>query len=290
MFRREKGRRRSRRQETVPSVWRHVFLGVGACLFVFLIAVLLWYGTRFPSVTIQTVSVEGGDTIPLNVVSEVVENSLRGSYLKIVPYRFAYLYPKDSVATAITGIPRIKSAKIDRRDNELHVAFTEYEPYALWCTALDDTPRCYFLDDTGYAFAPGPRMQGGSLVRHFFEGEGVLEKKQVFEEILFTATHSFLNRLEKELSLRVTDVLYTKDGDMMLNVNGGGELMIRYGESYDVVFNNLASVLSSDEFKHIEPGNFKYIDLRFGNKIFVNEKLELEAEATTTQETATTTE
>jgi hypothetical protein len=290
MFGREKVRSRSRRHESTPSVWRHVLLGVGACLLVFLGAVSLWYGTRLPSVTITTVSVEGGETISPDTVRESVEGALDGAYLKIIPYRFAFLYPKDSIAALVTALPRVKEATVARNDNKLHVTFREYVPYALWCTALDDTPRCYFLDETGYAFAPGPRLQGGALVRHMFEGDGALEKKQVFPSEAFSGTHVFLHRLEKELSLRVTDVLYTKDGDVTMKVNGGGELMLRNGESYDVVFNNLASILSSEEFKHIEPGNFRYIDLRFGNKIFVNEKMELETPATTTEETGTSTE
>jgi cell division septal protein FtsQ len=288
MFGRDKTRSRRRRHESTPSLWRHVFFGVGTCFFVLLLAFGLWYGTRLPSVTIASVKVEGGETIQSDTIRKVAESALNGSYLKLVPYRFTFLYPKDSVAAAVTAIPRVKSAIIDRQNKELRVTFTEYVPYALWCTAQDDTQRCYFLDETGYAFAPGPQLQGGALVRHLFEGEVVLEKKQVFGAETFSTIHAFLHRLAEELSLRVTDVFYTKDGDVKLKVNGGGELILRNGESYEVIFNNLASVLSSDEFKHIEPGNFKYIDLRFGNKIFVNEKMEPDA-PTTTESVATST-
>jgi len=38
-----------------------------------------------------------------------------------------------------------------------------------------------------------------------------------------------------------------------------------------VTVNNLNVVLTSDEFTDIQPGGFQYIDLRFGNKVFVNE-------------------
>jgi hypothetical protein len=146
-------------------------------------------------------------------------------------------------------------------------------------------PKCYFLDATGYAFAPGPQLEGGTLVRHIREGGEVLEKKQVFEASAFQGMHTFLLELTNELKLRVTDVLYTKDGDANLSVNGGGKLRIRSGEPYEKIFENLKSVLTSETFKHLEPGNFQYIDLRFGNKIFVNEQPEVIA--TTTEATTT---
>ena len=38
------------------------------------------------------------------------------------------------------------------------------------------------------------------------------------------------------------------------------------------VIENLKTILVSEEFSHLKPGNFQYIDLRFGNKIFVNEE------------------
>lgn len=289
MFKRGTIRREGKRHESTPSLRRHIFVGVSICVLVLIFAVSIWYGTRLPAVTIASISVEGGETIQSDTVRTVAQNALDGSYLKLIPYRFTFFYPQDSVAHAITAIPRVKSAVITRDSKNLSVTFTEYVPYALWCTALDDTPRCYFLDETGYAFAPGPRLQGGTLVRHFFEDAGALEKKQVFDPEAFSQMHTFLHRLTGELSLRITDVLYTNDGDVKLSVNGGGELLFRNGESYEVLFTNLASILSSDEFKHIEPGNFKYIDLRFGNKIFVNEKMEPDIPATTTEAAATST-
>ena len=68
-------------------------------------------------------------------------------------------------------------------------------------------------------------------------------------------------------------------------------------DSFDRVFANLSSVLESESFTHLEPGNFQYIDLRFGNKVFVNEELgvatstesELGSSTVTAGESASTT-
>lgn len=270
MFGRTRIHARNRRRDDTPSVWRHVFVGVGICSFATLIAVGVWHFTRLPAFTLATIDVEGGDTIPNERVRAEIASVLGGSYFKIIPYTFSLLYPKEQIATAVTAIPRVKDVAIERDMESLLVTFTEYAPYALWCRPEHEA--CYFLDETGYAFAPGPRLEGGALIRHMFEDDGELGKRQVFEPEAFSAVHAFLFELSDVLGLRVTDVLYTKDGDVKLSVNGGGTLFIRGDASYDATFENLESVLASDEFKHLKPGEFQYIDLRFGNKVFVNEE------------------
>ncbi len=291
MFGRGNTRSRNRRRDDSSSLARHILVGVGVCTFIALLTAGVWHVTRLPAFTIEHVTVSGGDTIPHESVRGEVESVLRGSYMKLIPYTFSFMYPKDSIASAIESMPRVKNVHVERNEKDVVVEFTEYTPFALWCLPQSENSLCYFLDETGYAFAPGPRLEGGALARHVREGETELARTHAFDEGAFSRTHALLARLSSELSLRVTDVLYTEDGDMKLTVNGGGELMLLAdAETYDDAFENLISVLGSEEFRHIEPGNFKYIDLRFGNKIFVNEKLESDTPATSTEAVATTTE
>ncbi len=281
MFKRHSPRGLQRRQTDVPSVWRHIGIGSFVCLFVALCTFAVWKVTRLPVFTINDVRVEGGETIASSGIKEKVDEVLGGSYLKLIPYRFTFLYPYDAVMDTLMRIPRIKDATIVRSNASLIVSFTEYTPYALWCLGQIDA-SCYFLDEFGYAFASAPELTGGAFVRYVLESEPELLKKQVFEERVFFNIREFLAQLENTLSLRVTEVLYTLDGDVRLFISGGGELKMRDGDSYDSVYKNLASILESKEFDHIEPGNFKYIDLRFGNKVFVNEKLVDDPIATST--------
>ncbi len=285
MQKKERVRSRSRHREVEPSLWRHIGYGVLACSLVLILGFSVWYVTRLQTFTITKIDVEGGETISHDDVRDIAESVLSGAYMKLIPYRFTFFYPESELLASIGAIPRLHEVTAHRTKGTLTISFTEYEPYALWCTAEDDTPRCYFLDKTGYAFAGGPRLTGGAFVRHVQEGNEELEKKQVFPNESFANMHAFLEQLTNELSIRVTDVFYTKEGDVRLSVNGGGTLLIRAEESYETTFENLKSVLASPEFEHIEPGNFRYVDLRFGNKIFVNEQME---EATTTTENTST--
>lgn len=267
------------------TILRQVLYGIAFLSLTSLFGVFIWYVTRLPAFTIKEIQVRGGETISHEEVRTEVENELRGEYLRLVPHRFAFWYPHDAIVETLERIPRIHAITVERKGRtQLDVVFSEYAPFALWCVPLTLTPDCYFLDENGFAFAPSPALSGGSLVRHTFEDRTVLEVGQVIPSKTFAEVHTFLEKLSSELSLRVTDVFHTKDNDLYVSVNGGGEIRIAGGDSLDAVFENLKSVLASKDFKHLEPGNFQYIDLRFGNKIFVNEE-ELKVATTTSTTT-----
>lgn len=266
------------------TMLRQVLYGVVLLVLLTVLIVSIWYVTRLSSFTIKEVRVSGGETISHEEVRTQVENELRGEYLRLVPHRFAFGYPHDAVVAALERIPRIHSISIVRKNRTvLEVAFSEYKPFALWCAPATEIPDCYFVDKSGFAFAPSPQLSGGALVRHTFADRTVLAIGQVIPNKTFAEIHLFLTKVSSGLSLRVTDVLHTKDNDLYLSVNGGGEIRIAGDNSLDEVFENLQSVLTSKDFVHLEPGNFQYIDLRFGKKIFVNE--ELPAVATTSSTT-----
>ncbi len=71
---------------------------------------------------------------------------------------------------------------------------------------------------------------------------------------------------------------------------GGSELKTVASKDAQETIDNLLVVLASEEFAHLKPGNFQYIDLRFGNKVFVNEELAVPEEEAASEEVATTTE
>ena len=62
----------------------------------------------------------------------------------------------------------------------------------------------------------------------------------------------------------VLDVLYT--------VAGGGVLKVSQRMTADESFQNLSTLLNAKDFIHLQDGVFQYIDLRFGDKIFLNEE------------------
>lgn len=264
---------------------------MGFVLFVAvaLLITLVWYVTRIPSFQIEHIEVVGGETLPHSIIEEKVQNELSGAYLRIVPHRFTLFYPKEKIVESIMALDRVKNVHVERgEDQTLIVAFDEYVPYALWC-ASHDSRTCLFMDKTGLAFAEAPFLQGSAFVRYINEGANPQVDATGFDSSFVTDTGSFIEQLETRLALYVTHVFKRSTYDVEYTISGGGVIKVSQSIPMDESFKNLETILFSDAFKHIEPGSFQYIDLRFGEKIFVNEELPTALSATSSEATASTT-
>ncbi len=228
--------------------------------------------TRLPNLTIDTVVVSAGDTIDAEVVEAVVATELAGSYLALIPRTFTYLYPAAAITAAVEAIPRVKEATVARQDkNTIAVEFTEYKPRALWCN--EGHTNCLLIDETGFAFADAPKLTGGSMLRFVVEDRPLLVRQTVLSASELMEAKLFAEQLEQEFGFNAEAFYYEQNGDITVKLAGGGELLMSRSESVEATFNNLETVLGSEDFLHLRPGNFQYIDLRFGNKVFVNEEI-----------------
>lgn len=268
-------RYRARKQRTSQvSIKRNLLYGFFVILAVIIVCMSVWYSTRLSVFTISTVHIQGGETVSHELIREIVEHELTGSYILLVPYRFSYLYPRERIIMRVNDVSRVHSANVERHSRtEIEVSFSEYVPHALWCLTESVGAPCYFITREGYAFAHAPQLVGGTMTRHIFEGVAELEKRHIIDANAIERIDTFIQRIEMTLGLRVRDVIHTKDSDERYMINGGGAIYLASDTDMDKAFDNLKSIFDSKEFKKLEPGNFNYIDLRFGNKIFVNDKM-----------------
>lgn len=266
------------------QILRQVFLGVGVFTFIAILISLVWYGTRVESFTISTVSASGGVTIDREVVKQAVEKELEGAYLRLIPKRFAFFYPEEKVLASVNQVERIKNVSVTRvSGTEVSVRYDEYIPDTLWCS-LKEKDSCLFFDENGYAFDNSPDLRGESVVRYYTLERDIELKAQPFLPADYEATKKFTAAL-KNIGWFVTKIEINTARDAFYTLARGGELRTSLTEAAELPFDNLATILQSEEFAHIAPGNFQYIDLRFGSRVFVNEEpLELEV-ATSTDST-----
>jgi cell division septal protein FtsQ len=262
-------------------------LGVGVAIFSFLGLMVagLWYGTRVSFLTITDIAVEGGETIPHDVVKKIVTETLTGTYIGIIPRQFAWWYPEDEIIQNISQIPRMKDPVVTRESGRaLSVRFSEYEPYALWC-AERSSDNCLFVDKSGYAFGVAPKLSGGAFLRYRTLGREMQVGTVMAERPDIDTMEKFVALVEDNLQFSITQIETDTVGDVFYILAGGGELKATLRDDATTVFDNLRAILASDEFKDVRPGNFQYIDLRFGNKVFVNEEVGAVASssATTTE-------
>ncbi len=249
-----------------------ILVGVLLFSFVGLLGTAVWYGTRIERLSIRAVTVVGGETIPYELVTSAVESKLEGSYLGIVPRRFAWSYPAEEINAAVRTVPRIKDPIVTLTSGrEISVTFSEYLPYALWCVEKE-VERCIFIDSAGYAFGPAPKLEGGALIRYRTLGrEPAVGEYLVSTEQLSTIA-TFINLVKTGGRFEIAAVEIDMAGDVFYIVSGGGEFKAALRDSAAVVYDNLLTIISAKEFNDIKPGSFQYIDLRFGSKVFVNEE------------------
>ncbi len=250
-------------------------LAIGLGLFTILgfLVSILWYGTRISFLTITEVTVEGGETIPHAVVEKIVRDTLVGTYMGIIPRQFAWWYPQDEIIQNISQIPRMKNPIVERDGGRLlTVRFDEYQPYALWC-ADRTSEDCVFIDPTGYAFGAAPKLSGGAFLRYRTLGRDMVVGTAMAEPYELKTMETFVSLVESNLPFAITQIETDTAGDVFYIVSGGGEFKATLNDDAQKVFDNLRIILGSKEFTDVRPGSFQYIDLRFGNKVFVNEEI-----------------
>jgi len=232
----------------------------------------IWYGSRVAWLTITEITIRGGETIDHALVRQAVEAELAGTYLGLVPRRFAWFYPEEQIMSAVRAVPRVATVKADRLSgSELSIVFEEFVPAALWCADVATT-TCAFLDASGYAFAIAPVLEGGEILRFVSLGTSTPHvDSRPFSEADMTLMTRLRSALH-EAGWYVSHIEIDAVRDVYIHVVGGGELKATLTMLPEQTVANLETVLTAPEFADLSPGNFSYIDLRFGNKVFVNEE------------------
>jgi len=250
---------------------KQVFWGVLVFSVVAIIITAVWYFTRLGSLTLSNVTVEGGITIDKVNVEAITKQQLEGSYLKLIPRRFAYVYPEEEIVQKVSEVERIKDVAVERiSGTELRITFDEYLPDTLWCN-LGDEAKCLFLDETGFAFAPAPELSGESVVRYFASERETELRAQPFTVEDYKTSKDFTDYLSA-IGWFVTKIEINSTHDVFYTLAQGGEIKATLTEPALKPFSNLETILRSEEFAHLKPGNFQYLDLRFGTRVFVNEE------------------
>ncbi len=267
---------------------KHIVIGFLVLATVALLITGIWYGTRVKFMTIDEVVVTGGETIDTDKIEKEMQQALEGAYFRLIPRRFVSFYPEKEMMEKLKSVERVHNIKfeIDNR-TKLLVTFDEYIPKSLWCGS-EDGYECLFIDETGYAFGRAPKLTGGTFLRFVTTGREVkvgetLSEKSVIDNIFLVVT------LLADKNWYVSHVELDQAGDVFLGLVGGGELKMVASEDPAKVVDNLLVILASKEFSHLKPGNFQYIDLRFGNKVFVNEEPVGLETSTTSDEIASST-
>lgn len=286
------GRSRLRKsQQKNERRWRKVFKNILVVVLIVLpITGLLygvWFISRLPALTISQIEVVGGETVPKDELKKTAEAELQGLYYRIWPKRFAWTYPEEQIKTKLSQLPRVKDVTVERVDGRtIIISFSEYRPHALWCER-ENQAQCFFIDDNGRAFAAAPSLIGSAFLRFVdHEREPSLHADN-FGSNLINYAEELVVGLGARFGFGVVYFERIHEDDFFVYLSDGGILKINTTQTATETLDNLSAILSSKEFSHLKGGGFEYVDLRYGNKVFVKEKESLAKTSSSTDEILT---
>lgn len=221
--------------------------------------------TRVSKWQVATVAVSGGETVSHEAVEQAAEESLEGEYYALVPKTFVLTVPEDAIRDAVEEIPRVKDVAIEQVGQELRVAFTEYEPYALLCHA----ETCFFVDETGVVFASAPHLTGRTLLRIEVPDEIVVGSMPLPTERVAWFVN-LRDLLHEKFSWSVRSMAFQGDDGVAIFFTES-TLYVSAQSTPEKIVSDIEQILASKEFAHLEPENIEYVDMRYGNKVFVKE-------------------
>ncbi|MEZ4104443.1 MAG: hypothetical protein R3B60_04115 [Candidatus Paceibacterota bacterium] len=274
-------RKRNKKVYLAPEqklIIKQVFFGLVLFFFLGFLIWGIWHLTRLPAMTISKITVFDGETIQAERIENIVDNTLKGDYWRLIPKRFTWFYPEKEVLDNLKQIERIKEVSAKKVSNtEITIEFSEYIPDSLWCDNHNhnDNQKCLFIDNESYAFGLAPSLTGESLLRYRNNGKKPQIGEVLMDEKDFVTTKKFVWLLG-QIGWYVSYIEVNQVGDVFYILSGGGELRATLYDDPNEVFSYLKALLASDEFSHLKSDNFKYIDLRFGEKLYVNEVIDID--------------
>jgi cell division septal protein FtsQ len=259
--------RRRRRRLVVAS------LVAGA--FVVIVGLVVWLShAQFMRIT--TVTVSGESTLNASDISNLVLANLTDSYLYLFPKNNIFLYPKFKTEADLTKqMPTIAKVSVNAKDfHTLNVVVTERARKALWCgDSVTSASACFWLDQDGTAYAAASDLSisleaTGSYQKYYGSLTGSAPERYITPD-QFHALSALIDALAQN---------QTNNPVQSIEVTAAGDVHVTFADTFTLIFNlssagadvyqRFTLALTSDAFVAHTLGDFQYLDLRFGDKLY----------------------
>lgn len=224
-------------------------------------------GLNRSEVTITSITVTGAVFTRENLVHQMIDGLLEGSYFFVIPKTNTFLYPKYDIKKNIFSFfPAVKDVSFQRDGlTGLSVVLIEREPRALWCASFATTSPCYFIDETGFIFSKTEHEPSLMVYSGLVDGEPLTETYLSGD---FPAFNALMKEIARATGRTPENVFIDEHFDVSVVFEEGGELRFARKGAGELLLGNIASVFASRRFRE-DGEKLEYADFRFGNKIYV---------------------
>ena len=264
--------RRKKRRILIAS------LVCGAALLLF--GGIVWLAhAQFMRIT--TVDVSGETTLSADTISNAALADISGSYLYLFPKNNIFLYPKSRTeADLASQMPTIAKVSVEAKDfHTLQVTVEERARKALWCgTSVASASACFWLDQDGLAYAADQEAALGleassSYERYYGALTGGAPQHYLTSEE-FNALSALVDALaQNQQSNTIQSIEVNVAGDVHVMFANNFTLIFSLSSAGADVYSRFQLALTSDAFANHSLGDFQYLDLRFGDKLYYKLKV-----------------
>lgn len=240
-------------------------IGLGVLLIILaILTALLWH----PNVRIQDIAVAGTTEVSPSSLARALQNDMEERRWLVIPQDSIFFFDKQKLEDGVMqSFPRISSIELSRAGaTTLDARVEERDPALLWCGETNiNTSACWLGDTNGLLFeqatttAPFPRIYGPLQEAADPEGSSVLRRGSASSVIALIETLE-----EAGIAVAYTTLRAPDEVDVFL----AQDIRVTYLLGREA---RVAEVLPSllDEVSTPEQEPVEYIDLRFGNRVFV---------------------
>lgn len=242
--------------------------------------------SRIKALNINNVIVSGNKVVDSASIEKVVKNNLNGHYLGILPKTNFIIYPKNKIKIDLQNdFKRIKDITLNNENiKNLEININEYEGKYLYCGNVipelnsKDTQKCYFMDNNGYIFDEAPYFSGEIYFKFYGLVNSITENPSgnYYNNEIFAKLIEFKTLIEK-MDLKPTYIWLNNQDEIYVSLSKNGKMeinpiiILKKDSNLEKMAENLKAAVITEPLKTKLEKNYddlKYIDLKFGNKVY----------------------
>lgn len=260
-----------------------LIIGGSALAFVLAVAGLAWL-SHASFLRVTDIEVSGLSSLPPQELISFARERMQGNYLSLFAKDDIFLYPRAAIAAALARqYPTLRQIDVHARDfHTVELVAAERQPAALWCPSSPDSSgsstqggACSYLDEQGLIYAPAPSFSDDPYVSYSgptatTTGPGL---RQYLSQDEFQSLAALVAAIAgKEPSDPISQVAVDDSLDARAYFRDDFVLVWSLKDDGGDVFERFNLALDSDAFKGKPLGDFEYLDLRFGDKLYYKAK------------------
>lgn len=232
-----------------------------------------------PLFAIQDIAVEGTERLPPQLVGAYASAALADGSYRFFSRENSMLYPRETLENAVEdffpGISDVRVSITSLINPSLVLSVAERSPFALWCggvstDVMEAQDACYAMDGDGFVFATKSQLLREPETPYIFRGGIAAGESPVGETFVGDRVHNVFRLLAslaeegyEPLGAQVLD-----ENDFIVDLAHGFSVKASFASDPDKLARDLALLFASEPLAGRE-SEIDYIDMRFGNRVYV---------------------